>query len=215
MNQTRERLEQVYDSRAGEYDAAMRRAQYFSPEWIAKHIYDLEGIVECRVLDLACGTGINVNALCKLRPGIHADGIDVSNKMIEQARATNKYEALSIHDLNTPLCDIPSKTFDLVIAFGVLELLSDVGLCLSECHRVLKVNGTLWASFQRFEHDDERSPPRQVTIGGVTLTGHSEDQILKTMSSLPLHVTSLDTVIGYVTVTDFACPFYVLSARRT
>ena len=214
MNQTRERLAQVYDSRADEYDAAMRKAQYFSPEWIARHIYDIDEVSECRVLDLACGTGINVKALSSLRPGIHADGIDVSSKMIEHARSTNKYDGLFVQDLNTPLLDIPSDTFDLVIAFGVLELLSNISVCLSECRRVLKVNGTLWVSFQRFELDDERSPPRQMTIGGINLTGYSEDQILHTMSSLPMRVTSIDTVIGYITVTDFACPFYVLSARK-
>jgi predicted TPR repeat methyltransferase len=214
MNQTTERLAQVYDSRADEYDAAMRKAHYFSPEWIARHVYDLDEVLECRVLDMACGTGINIKALCELRPGIRADGIDLSSKMIEHARLTNKYESLFTHDLNTPLLDIPSDTFDLVIAFGVLELLADIQVCLSECRRVLKDSGTLWVSFQRFERDDERSPPRQMSIGGVSLTGYSEEEILRTMSSLQMRVSSMDTVIGYVTDTDFACPFYVLSAHQ-
>jgi len=215
MNQTSERVTRAFDSWADRYDEDMRKSQYFSPEWIARHVYDLDGVPECRVLDLGCGTGINVKALCDLRTGIRADGIDVSTKMLEHARACNRYETLCTHDLNSRLPDIHSETFDLVIAFGFLELLADVGTCLSECRRVLRVGGTLWASFRRFEGGDDRSPPRQISLGGVTLIGYSADEILNMMSHLELRVTAFDTVVGYITEMGFPCPFYVLSASKT
>jgi SAM-dependent methyltransferase len=135
--------------------------------------------------------------------------------MLEHARATNRYETLHTHDLHNALPDISSDTFDLVVAFGCLELLSDIGVCLSECRRVLKVNGTLWASFRRFEAEDEGSPPRQMSVGGINFTGYSAGQILHTMSYLDMRVSALDAVIGYITGTGFACPYYVLRARKT
>ncbi|MFL6601928.1 MAG: class I SAM-dependent DNA methyltransferase [Steroidobacteraceae bacterium] len=215
MSQLREEVTHAFDSWAERYDQDMKKAQYFSPDWITRHLDDLDGPAECRVLDLACGTGVNVKVLSELRPGVRAHGIDISPKMLDVARRINGYEWLQTHDLNTPLSDIQSDTFDLVIAFGFLELLSDVDLCLSECKRVLAVGGTLWSSFRRFEADDELSPPRQMSVGGMTVIGYSADQILHKMASLKLRVTAFDTVVGYITDTGFSCPFYVLSARKT
>jgi predicted TPR repeat methyltransferase len=214
MSHIREQVTQAFDAWADRYDHDMKKAQYFSPDWIARHVYDLDCAQVCRVLDLACGTGLNCKALWALRAGIRADGIDASTKMLEQARSTNSYERLYTHDLNTPLPNALSDTFDLVIAFGFLELLSDVGACLAECRRVLKVGGTLWASFRRFEADDERSPPRQMSIGGMNVIGYSADEILHMMSSLDFRVSTFDPVIGYITDTGFPCTFYALSARK-
>jgi hypothetical protein len=72
----------------------------------------------------------------------------------------------------------------------------------------------MWASFRRFEADDERSPPREMYVEGMKVIGYSADQILQMMSSLSVRVTAFDTAMGYITGTGFPCPFYVLSARK-
>lgn len=204
-----------FDNWAADYEASMKKALYFAPDWIRRHVYDLDGVDQCRVLDLGCGTGLNVKTLNRLRGGIRAVGVDASPKMLEHASATKLYDTLQNHDLNFPLPHIPSDAFDLVVAFGFLEMLSDVGVCLSECKRALKRGGTLWASFRLFEEiSGEWSPPERMNIDGIPVAGHTRAQILYSMNHLNLAITTLDTVVGYTTQAGFPCPFYVLSAQK-
>jgi predicted TPR repeat methyltransferase len=212
---TSERMTEIFDGVAELYDDIATKAEYFASAWIPRHIQDIEGLDQCEVLDLGCGPGLNVRVLCEQRSGIHADGVDVSPNMLEQARANNRYRRLYAHDLATPLLNISPESFDLVIAFALLELLTDVSACLSECRRVLKSNGTLWASFRRFEVEDEGSPPRHVTVKGLHWAGHTKAEILQMMQRAGMTVIGVDAISGYITGAGFACPYYVVRARKS
>jgi predicted TPR repeat methyltransferase len=215
MNPMREHVSQTFDSWADHWDDGMKRIDYFAPAWIAKHSHDLDHIPECRVLDLACGTGLNITALCAQREGIHAEGVDLSQKMLTNARMTGRYKRLHTHDLNNPLpSELQPNSFDLVIAFGVVELLAGLWVCLAECHRMLNESGTLWVSFKRFEADDEGSPPRHAISAGLTLRGYSAAEILHVMSNVGLCPIAMEPVNGYITRNGFGCPFYVVRARK-
>jgi len=207
-------VKELFDELAQGYDERIKRNGYFAPGWVTAHAGELEDRPEFRVLDLACGTGLNVRVLAGRRKGIRADGIDLSPKMLELARASALYERLYVRDLNYRLPDIPSESFDLVIAFGFLEWLDYVGPCISECHRLLKPNGILWATFRRFEAGDEASPRRQVEIAGGRLTGYSAAEIVHVLNQLDLHIVKLEETTGYLTSTGFPCPYYVLRAAK-
>jgi predicted TPR repeat methyltransferase len=204
-----------FDAAADQYDALVKPGRYFAPEWITTHSDQIGDRNPFRVLDLGCGTGLNIEVLSQRRPGIHAEGVDLSPRMLGRARATGRYERLYTHDLNEPLSDVASDSFDLVIAFGCLEFLSDVRVCLSECGRLLKTNGQLWASFKRFEADDPGSPPRSMLIRGVRMYGYSAAEILHMMNDLDMHVIALEALVGYVTRSGFDCPYNVLQARKS
>lgn len=212
---TSERMAEFFDGLADHYENILTRAEHFPSAWIPRHVQDIEGLDECEVLDLGCGAGSNVKLLGEQRAGIRADGVDVSPKMLEQARANNRYRNLYVHDLTKPLLQFSSGSFDLVIAFSVLELLSDVGACLSECHRVLKSNGTLWASFRRFEAEDEASPPRHISLNRIQAVGYSAGEILQMMRRAGMYVIGVDAITGYFTRAGFACPYYVVRARKS
>jgi predicted TPR repeat methyltransferase len=214
MTVVNERMAELFDAAASAYEGHMTRAEYFASDWIAKHTQDVEGLGRCDVLDLACGTGLSVKAICAQRSGVHAVGVDVSPKMLEQARQSGLYERLFTHDLNDGLPDIASSSFDLVVGFGVLEFLPDVRACLAECSRVLKDNGVLWASFRRFEPEDEGSPPRHVIIQGIESHGYPADEISQMIQKLGMRMLGLSAVRGYITRAGFACPFYVARARK-
>jgi predicted TPR repeat methyltransferase len=215
MLNTGERIAEVFDGVADLYDDLATQADYFISAWIPRHIQDITGLDQCEVLDLGCGTGLNIKALCEQREGVHAHGVDVSAKMLEKARASNLYHKLYVHDLTKPLPDISSGSFDLVIAFGLLDYLPDVSTLLSECHRVLKSGGTLWTSFRRFEAEDEASPPRHVTVRGLNWTGYSAAEILYMMQCTGMSVVGVNTITGYITRTGFACPYSVVRARKS
>jgi predicted TPR repeat methyltransferase len=99
MSDTSERSAEYFDAAAGIYETNVTRAEYFAPIWIARHVQDLVGLFECDVLDLGCGTGLNIKALYGHRTDIRAQGVDVSPKMLEQARATGLYQRLYVHNL--------------------------------------------------------------------------------------------------------------------
>ena len=213
-NNTGERIAEVFDGYAEVYDDITTKAEYFISAWIPRHIQDIGALDQCSVLDLGCGTGLNVKVLCEQREGIHAEGVDVSPHMIEKARAGKQYQKLYVHDLTKPLPYISSASFDLVMAMSFLDYLPDVSTCLSECYRFLKSNGTLWASFRRFEAEDEGSPPRHVTAYGLKFTGYSAGEIRHMMQRAGICVITVDALTGYITPGGFPCPYYVVRARK-
>lgn len=207
----------LWDAEADIYDEHANRNRYvqFVSEFISSHVHELDGLAECHVLDLGCGTGLNVQLLTGHRQGIRAQGVDASPRMLERAGAIGKYDRIYTHNLNQKLPpDIEPERFDLVIAFGFLEFLSDIYACLSECRRVLKVNGTLWATFQRYEAEDPASPPRRFSLEDLTITGHSAGELLHVMSVLKMHTIALETAAGYITQNGFVNSYYVLRARK-
>lgn len=214
MINTGEQVADVFDSVAGLYDDIATKSEYFPSTWIPQHILDIETLSQCEVLDLGCGTGFNVRVLGEQRGGICADGVDVSPKMLEQARANNRYRRLYAHDLTKPLSQISSGSFDLVIAFSLLDYLTHADALLSECHRVLKPNGTLWASFRRFDPEDEGSPPRHVTVKGLHWVGYSKGEILEMVQGAGMHVIGIDALTGYITLAGFDCQYYIVRARK-
>ncbi len=121
-------VEATFDAFAGHFDEKLRSLSYRGPEWIAallsRHGAGAAGTA--RVLDSCCGTG-----LCGpvLRPlAAELAGIDLSQLMLDQARARNVYDTLEKAELHAYLLERPGR-FDLVccadalIYFGNLRLL--------------------------------------------------------------------------------------------
>jgi len=213
MDEQQKKNVEGWDALANQFDESANRAEYFAADWMRKHVEEIGNMLGCRVLDLGCGPGVNIKALREHHAGIRADGVDISPKMIEQARATGAYQNLYVQNLDHPLSGVASDEFDLAIAFGFLEFLTDVYVCLSECNRALKTNGMLWATFRRFEAGDAFSPPR-VVGDELKQIGHSASEILHMAKRLKMKVLNLDTAVGYVTSNGFAVPYYVLQARK-
>lgn len=99
------------------------------------------------VLDAGCGEGYNTRLLTK--SGAKTVGVDISPKMIEQARKHEKdkplgiqYEVASISDLSF----LDNDTFDVVVSFMAMMDLSDYENAIKELYRVLRQNGQLYFS---------------------------------------------------------------------
>jgi predicted TPR repeat methyltransferase len=215
MLNTSERIAECFDGLAENYENRVPKHRWFPPEWIPRHVQDIQGIEHCEVLDLGCGTGLNITVLCEHRERIRATGVDVSPRMLELVRASNRYNKLYSHDCTKSLpTDISSGTFDLVIVLGVFEYLTEISACLSECHRVLKPDGILWSSFRSFEPNDEGSPPRQVSFNGIDIVHHSREEILHMMQRASMQVIDVELVPGFVSDAGFIVPYYVVRARK-
>jgi predicted TPR repeat methyltransferase len=94
-----------------------------------------------RAIDLGCGTGLAATAFAK--EADHFIGIDLSPRMIEQARLTGLYAQLEVADMAQGLREKPDASADLVLAADAMVYLSDLAPVLREVKRVLVSGGLL------------------------------------------------------------------------
>jgi ubiquinone/menaquinone biosynthesis C-methylase UbiE len=96
-----------------------------------------------RILDIGCGTGIPTLELAKLSNG-EIIGIDIDQSALDKLNLKIKQEGLSerIRLYNRSVYDtkFANESFDIIWEEGVIHLL-DIKKTLTECNRILKLNG--------------------------------------------------------------------------
>jgi malonyl-CoA O-methyltransferase len=96
------------------------------------------------VLDLGCGTGLALDALCQRYPQAQVVGLDFSTNMLMHARrrGTEGQRPLVLcADLDQlPLAD---HSIDLVFSSASLQWSNDLEACFADLHRVLRPEGLL------------------------------------------------------------------------
>ncbi|MBP7331575.1 MAG: Demethylmenaquinone methyltransferase [Firmicutes bacterium ADurb.Bin373] len=95
------------------------------------------------ILDVGCGTGKTACYLSKTR-GAHIFGLDISQKMIEKAKARNLRTGAEAQFIVGNALDMPfrDKVADIVLIESLLIFLP-AGQVLKECRRVLKTGGII------------------------------------------------------------------------
>lgn len=90
-----------------------------------------------KILDVGCGTGLNLQYLEKYG---HAQGVDMSPEALEFCRQRGVTN-VTLHEAD----ELPfeSESFDLVTAFDVIEHIEDDRGALEEFKRVIRPGGTL------------------------------------------------------------------------
>jgi SAM-dependent methyltransferase len=110
-----------------------------------------------RVLDLGCGYGW----FCRWAREHGAAtvlGIDVSEKMLERARATTHDAAISYARADAERLDLEAGSFDLVYSSLALHYIEDLGGLLAKLHAALAAGGNLVFSV---EHPIFMAPRQQ------------------------------------------------------
>jgi predicted TPR repeat methyltransferase len=128
----------LFDQYAPRFDRALADLKYSAPTL-------LHGAVTTRgsrfgsMIDLGCGTGL---AGAAFRP--HVDwlvGVDLSPKMIEEARRKGLYDRLFVGDIGEFLREQPAASTHLVIAADVFAYVADFLQTCADVARVLGKGG--------------------------------------------------------------------------
>ena len=88
-----------------------------------------------RVLDAGCGTGYGSAELAQ--SAAEVTGVDIAADAIEYASANYPIAGLRFIESSCTAVPFPAESFDLVVAFEVIEHLTDYRAFLDECARVL------------------------------------------------------------------------------
>lgn len=134
----KDRIDTTYDSVAELYDDTFEDISVREDElrWLSRELGSRDDL---KVLDIGCGNGA---FLSKLAPRLkEAVGVDLSEKMLEQARQRNRQNShLSFQQITGPQLPFPDNSFDRVISVLSFRYL-DWDPIVKEILRVLKPGG--------------------------------------------------------------------------
>ena len=139
-------VRELFDAFAPRFDAELEGALgYRTPALLAAM---LEGVAPGRVLDLGCGTGLSGVALKPFATRL--EGLDLSPRMLAEARARGIYGALHEADLLEFLPRRPAA-WDIVAAADVLNYLGDLAPAFAAIRTALKPGGVAVLSLEAGE----------------------------------------------------------------
>jgi predicted TPR repeat methyltransferase len=138
-------VQALFDQYAPRFEAALLGdLDYRAPQLLFKAVLSVRHAVKKpaffkRAIDLGCGTGLGAAAFA--REVDHFVGIDLSPKMLDQARATGLYAELEVADMVEGLRTKRDASANLVLAADAMCYVGDIAPVLMEGARVLAPGG--------------------------------------------------------------------------
>jgi predicted TPR repeat methyltransferase len=182
-------VQTLFDQYAPRFEAALiGDLGYRAPQLLFKAVLSVRVKAKTpaffkRAIDLGCGTGLGAGAFAK-----HVDdfiGIDLSPRMVEQARATALYAELEVADMVEGLRGKPDASANLMIAADAMCYVSDLSPVLSEARRVLAPGGLF--AFTLETHKGEG-----VVVGEGLRYAHAADHVRAKVTASRLDVVHLE-----------------------
>ena len=150
----------LFDQFADHYDARLQEnLRYDLPSALHRFYTSLvPGLIEGRLLDLGCGTGLageQFQSLCR-----SMDGVDISDEMLKVAHRKNHYENLYSSEIIDFLDQQPAALYTLVVGADVLPYIGDLKALFLAVAGVTEAGGHFLFSV---EHDSsgEQEPTLQ------------------------------------------------------
>jgi len=123
---------ETYDQGAVDYDAIMKRYWHIEREPLIASLQLKPGQT---VLDAAVGTGLNLSAYPE---GVHVVGVDLSLKMLDEARKKRVSADITLKVSDMCNLDFPDNSFDAAASGFTFCVVNDPILALKEILRVTK-----------------------------------------------------------------------------
>ncbi|MEK9969939.1 MAG: methyltransferase [Ferrovibrio sp.] len=174
----------LFDAFADSFDEKLVGwLDYRAPQHVAEAVRAAlgdAGAVAQHAIDIGCGTGLLAPELRGLVK--HLDGIDLSPKMVEKARARRLYENLVVGEIVSALQNRPDR-YDLVAAADVLSYFGDLRPVFEAARHALSDGGLFVATVEtgtgaryqagktgRYQHGELYLRKRAAEAGFVVLS---------------------------------------------
>jgi predicted TPR repeat methyltransferase len=193
----------LFDQYAPRFDRALEDLSYSAPALLREAV-TAHGKRFGSMLDLGCGTGL---AGVAFRP--HVDwlvGVDLSPKMIEEARKKGLYDRLAVGDIAQFLADEQQSSAYLVIAADVFAYVADLADVCAAVARVMQPGGLF--GFTVETHEGEAA-----IVGAKMRYAHSEQFIRDAIADAGLTLIEL-TRASSRTENRIPVPGLLVVARR-
>jgi predicted TPR repeat methyltransferase len=195
----------LFDDYSSYYDAAMLEAlSYRAPQHLRAALDRVwpEAAAPLHILDLGCGTGLGGEAFKDLAEGGWLDGIDLSAKMIDEARKRAIYTDFIVDDFESALAGL-DRSYDLAIGADALIYSGDLLPTLGGVARILKPQGLFLFTVEKLNGDGwEQTSANRFRHGEAYIrdaaAGAGFD--LLDIVECPLRSESRDPVAGYAVV---------------
>ena len=135
--------------------------EYRVPQRLARLAMPADRAPPVDVLDLGCGTGLVADALAGMRDdaAMRLTGVDLSSRMLDEARRKGRYAALHEGDLTGWLTLAPAGSFDLVVAADVFIYIGELDAVFTAVARTLRAGGRFAFSIETCTNGDWQLRP--------------------------------------------------------
>ena len=145
-------VELLFDQYAPRFDAALVNGLgYRGPEILMQRIAASGFTAAQDVLDLGCGTGLMGEAIRAFAGRL--EGMDISARMLAEARAKGIYDALQKRDIAR--LEAGPERYDLIVAADVFAYIGALEGVIGWCRSALKAGGVLAFTVEAGGDDDE------------------------------------------------------------
>ncbi len=151
---TRDYVTHLFDDFAATFEELLRgKLDYKTPEILAHAVREAAGgaATDWHIADLGCGTGLCGPLFRDMAATLI--GADLSEKMIEKARALEVYDDLRVEALEDTLGAAEAE-FDLVLAADVFVYIGDLEPVFAACAGALKPGGLFAFSTEDAKEDE-------------------------------------------------------------
>lgn len=142
-------VRRLFDDYAPRFDRELVGNLNYSGPAILRGLYDRLGAEPTAILDLGCGTGLGGAAFKDIATQL--DGVDLSERMVEAARARGIYDGLAAEEILAYLTGVEAGRYGLVLAADVFVYLGDLAPVLAQSARVLAPGGRVLFTVERAE----------------------------------------------------------------
>jgi 2-polyprenyl-3-methyl-5-hydroxy-6-metoxy-1,4-benzoquinol methylase len=173
-----------YDSWAGEYESDLVNEMDYVAHIDATRIFsEIVTDKSCRILDVACGTGLVGEELRKLGFN-NVDGTDFSAEMLKISRDRSVYQNLFQHDFTTALAEPGS--YDALLCVGmfsfsvpkITDMIHVIRAVKPGRHCAITVNGAAWRELNLYEQVSVESVKYGFTVEQIIEAGYIQREAI-------------------------------------
>lgn len=184
-----EYVTKIFDTFAPDFDDTLATLEYQVPEYLAQVVADVlkkDIFKPFAYLDLGCGTGLCAKAVKPIIGWSNVTGVDLSRKMLKEAKAKYVYDDLVEDDIVHFLQNCQKK-YQLVTAGDVFTYFGDLRVLIEEIGKVLAPGGLLVFSISEntYNTDDYYLTPSGRFV-------HASDYVLKLLKKAGLNKLYMD-----------------------